>query len=63
MLQVVCQCWQDGVDVVVGIVEIYGCSEIVVLFDGFDVLLFVCIDYCGCMFVEFDLDGVFVWVL
>lgn len=33
------------------------------LFDGFDVLLFVCIDYCGCMFVEFDLDGVFVWVL
>ncbi|WP_325088513.1 DUF4118 domain-containing protein [Burkholderia contaminans] len=48
---------QEGVDVVVGIVETHGRSETAALLDGLDVLPLARIDYRGRTLAEFDLDG------
>ncbi|WP_321910695.1 DUF4118 domain-containing protein [Burkholderia cepacia] len=57
MLQAARQRLQEGVDVVVGIVETHGRSETAALLDGLDVLPLARIDYRGRMLAEFDLDG------
>ncbi|MGR3908020.1 DUF4118 domain-containing protein [Burkholderia sp. SR8] len=57
MLQAARQRLQDGVDVVVGIVETHGRSETAALLDGFDVLPLARIEYRGRTLGEFDLDG------
>ncbi|MBY4868734.1 sensor histidine kinase KdpD [Burkholderia sp. Bp9017] len=57
MLQAARQRLQDGVDVVVGIVETHGRSETAALLDGLDVLPLARIDYRGRTLAEFDLDG------
>ncbi|ONR77970.1 DUF4118 domain-containing protein [Burkholderia cenocepacia] len=57
MLQAARQRRQDGVDVVVGIVETHGRSETAALLDGLDVLPPARIDYRGRALAEFDLDG------
>ncbi|WP_175971473.1 sensor histidine kinase [Burkholderia sp. BCC0322] len=57
MLQAARQRLQEGVDVVVGIVETHGRSETAALLDGFDVLPLARIDYRGRTLTEFDLDG------
>ncbi|WP_175688561.1 sensor histidine kinase [Burkholderia anthina] len=57
MLQAARQRLQDGVDVVVGIVETHGRSETAALLDGLDVLPLARIDYRGRSLAEFDLDG------
>ncbi|WP_175916381.1 MULTISPECIES: sensor histidine kinase KdpD [unclassified Burkholderia] len=57
MLQAARQRKQDGVDVVVGIVETHGRSETAALLDGLDVLPLARIDYRGRTLAEFDLDG------
>ncbi|KVN00749.1 MULTISPECIES: sensor histidine kinase KdpD [unclassified Burkholderia] len=48
---------QEGVDVVVGIVETHGRSETATLLDGLDVLPLMQIDYRGRTIGEFDLDA------
>ncbi|RQV29078.1 sensor histidine kinase KdpD [Burkholderia cenocepacia] len=57
MLQAARQRVQEGVDVVVGIVETHGRSETAALLDGLDVLPPARIDYRGRPLAEFDLDG------
>ncbi|AXK66124.1 sensor histidine kinase KdpD [Burkholderia sp. IDO3] len=57
MLQAARQRLQDGVDVVVGIVETHGRSETAALLGGLDVLPLARIDYRGRSLAEFDLDG------
>lgn len=57
MLQAARQRLQDGVDVVVGIVETHGRGETAALLDGLDVLPLARIEYRGRMLAEFDLDG------
>ncbi|NHB11775.1 sensor histidine kinase [Burkholderia cepacia] len=57
MLQAARQRLQEGVDVVVGIVETHGRSETAALLDGLDVLPLARIDYRGRTLAEFDLDG------
>ncbi|WP_322024456.1 DUF4118 domain-containing protein [Burkholderia sp. BCC1977] len=57
MLQAARQRLQDGVDVVVGIVETHGRSETAALLDGLDVLPLAHIEYRGRTLAEFDLDG------
>ncbi|MDN7694530.1 DUF4118 domain-containing protein [Burkholderia cenocepacia] len=57
MLQAARQRRQEGVDVVVGIVETHGRSETAALLDGLDVLPPARIDYRGRPLAEFDLDG------
>ncbi|MET3820336.1 two-component system sensor histidine kinase KdpD [Burkholderia sp. PvR073] len=57
MLQAARQRLQDGVDVVVGIVETHGRGETAALLDGLDVLPLARIDYRGRTLAEFDLDG------
>ncbi|MDF3085156.1 DUF4118 domain-containing protein [Burkholderia sola] len=57
MLQAARQRVQEGVDVVVGIVETHGRSETAALLDGLDVLPPDRIDYRGRTLAEFDLDG------
>ncbi|WP_071334772.1 DUF4118 domain-containing protein [Burkholderia contaminans] len=57
MLQAARQRLQEGVDVVVGIVETHGRSETAALLDGLDVLPLAHIDYRGRTLAEFDLDG------
>ncbi|RQV16895.1 sensor histidine kinase KdpD [Burkholderia cenocepacia] len=57
MLQAARQRVQEGVDVVVGIVETHGRSETAALLDGLDVLPPARIDYRGRTLAEFDLDG------
>ncbi|WP_175834066.1 DUF4118 domain-containing protein [Burkholderia cenocepacia] len=57
MLQAARQRVQEGVDVVVGIVETHGRSETAALLDGLDVLPPARIDYRGRSLAEFDLDG------
>ncbi|MDN7906312.1 sensor histidine kinase KdpD [Burkholderia diffusa] len=57
MLQAARQRLQDGVDVVVGIVETHGRSETAALLDGLDVLPLARIEYRGRTLAEFDLDG------
>ncbi|QTD90698.1 sensor histidine kinase [Burkholderia anthina] len=57
MLQAARQRLQDGVDVVVGIVETHGRGETAALLDGLDVLPLARIDYRGRALAEFDLDG------
>ncbi|WP_322079097.1 DUF4118 domain-containing protein [Burkholderia cepacia] len=57
MLQAARQRLQEGVDVVVGIVETHGRSETAALLDGLDVLRLARIDYRGRTLAEFDLDG------
>ncbi|MGN7982010.1 DUF4118 domain-containing protein [Burkholderia sp. 22313] len=57
MLQAARQRLQDGVDVVVGIVETHGRGETAALLDGFDVLPLARLDYRGRTLAEFDLDG------
>ncbi|MGC3025658.1 DUF4118 domain-containing protein [Burkholderia sp. DN3021] len=57
MLQAARQRLQDGVDVVVGIVETHGRGETAALLDGLDVLPVARIDYRGRTLAEFDLDG------
>ncbi|MCW5120619.1 DUF4118 domain-containing protein [Burkholderia cenocepacia] len=57
MLQAARQRRQEGVDVVVGIVETHGRSETAALLDGLDVLPPARIDYRGRTLAEFDLDG------
>ncbi|WP_175885979.1 DUF4118 domain-containing protein [Burkholderia sp. BCC0044] len=57
MLQAARQRVQEGVDVVVGIVETHGRSETAALVDGLDVLPPARIDYRGRTLAEFDLDG------
>ncbi|AOR69185.1 two-component system sensor histidine kinase KdbD [Burkholderia stabilis] len=57
MLQAARQRLQDGVDVVIGVVETHGRSETVALLDGLDVLPPARIDYRGRTLAEFDLDG------
>ncbi|ABC36846.1 sensor histidine kinase [Burkholderia thailandensis] len=48
---------QEGVDVVVGIVETHGRSETASLLDGLDVLPLMQIEYRGRTIGEFDLDA------
>lgn len=48
---------QEGVDVVVGIVETHGRSETAALLDGLDVLPLMQIEYRGRTIGEFDLDA------
>lgn len=60
MLQAARQRLQEGVDVVVGIVETHGRSETAALLDGLDVLPLARIDYRGRTLAEFDLDGALV---
>ncbi|EDT40218.1 sensor histidine kinase [Burkholderia ambifaria] len=57
MLQAARQRLQDGVDVVVGIVETHGRGETAALLDGLDVLPLARIDHRGRTLAEFDLDG------
>ncbi|RQU36637.1 DUF4118 domain-containing protein [Burkholderia cenocepacia] len=57
MLQAARQRVQEGVDVVVGIVETHGRAETAALLDGLDVLPPARIDYRGRLLAEFDLDG------
>ncbi|AFQ47571.1 sensor histidine kinase [Burkholderia cepacia] len=57
MLQAARQRLQDGVDVVVGIVETHGRGETAALLNGLDVLPLARIDYRGRTLAEFDLDG------
>ncbi|MDN7702052.1 MULTISPECIES: DUF4118 domain-containing protein [Burkholderia] len=57
MLQAARQRVQEGVDVVVGIVETHGRAETAALLDGLDVLPSARIDYRGRTLAEFDLDG------
>ncbi|KVD50405.1 sensor protein KdpD [Burkholderia sp. ABCPW 11] len=57
MLQAARQRRQEGVDVVVGIVETHGRGETAALLDGLDVLPPARIDHRGRTFAEFDLDG------
>ncbi|MCA8424346.1 DUF4118 domain-containing protein [Burkholderia seminalis] len=57
MLQAARQRLQEGVDVVVGIVETHGRGETAALLDGLDVLPLARIDYRGRTLAEFDLDG------
>ncbi|MBR8509497.1 DUF4118 domain-containing protein [Burkholderia cenocepacia] len=57
MLQAARQRVQEGVDVVIGIVETHGRSETAALLDGLDVLPPARIDYRGRPLAEFDLDG------
>ncbi|KAG8152084.1 sensor histidine kinase [Burkholderia catarinensis] len=57
MLQAARQRRQEGVDVVVGIVETHGRGETAALLDGLDVLPLARIDYRGRTLAEFDLDG------
>ncbi|MGU7771250.1 DUF4118 domain-containing protein [Burkholderia sp. MR1-5-21] len=57
MLQAARQRKQDGVDVVVGIVETHGRSETAALLDGLDVLPLTRIEYRGRKLAEFDLDA------
>ncbi|MBN3835342.1 DUF4118 domain-containing protein [Burkholderia sp. Ac-20344] len=57
MLQAARQRQQEGVDVVVGIVETHGRSETAALLDGLDVLPLARIDYRGRTLAEFDLDA------
>jgi len=57
MLQAARQRRQEGVDVVVGIVETHGRAETAALLDGLDVLPPARIDYRGRTLAEFDLDG------
>ncbi|WP_175728304.1 DUF4118 domain-containing protein [Burkholderia ambifaria] len=57
MLQAARQRLQDGVDVVVGIVETHGRGETAALVDGLDVLPLARIEYRGRTLAEFDLDG------
>lgn len=57
MLQAARQRLQDGVDVVIGVVETHGRSETAALLDGLDVLPPARIDYRGRTLAEFDLDG------
>ncbi|WP_175766034.1 sensor histidine kinase [Burkholderia ambifaria] len=57
MLQAARQRLQDGVDVVVGIVETHGRGETAALLDGLDVLMLARIEYRGRTLAEFDLDG------
>ncbi|MDN7913818.1 DUF4118 domain-containing protein [Burkholderia cepacia] len=57
MLQAARQRLQEGVDVVVGIVETHGRSETAALLDGLDVLPLARIDNRGRTLAEFDLDG------
>ncbi|RQR34026.1 sensor histidine kinase KdpD [Burkholderia sp. Bp9143] len=57
MLQAARQRRQDGVDVVVGIVETHGRGETAALLDGLDVLPLARIEYRGRTLAEFDLDG------
>ncbi|ACA91469.1 MULTISPECIES: sensor histidine kinase [Burkholderia cepacia complex] len=57
MLQAARQRVQEGVDVVVGIVETHGRAETAALLDGLDVLPPARIDYRGRTLAEFDLDG------
>ncbi|HDR9798829.1 TPA: DUF4118 domain-containing protein [Burkholderia cenocepacia] len=57
MLQAARQRVQEGVDVVVGIVETHGRVETAALLDGLDVLPPARIDYRGRPLAEFDLDG------
>ncbi|KVL32409.1 DUF4118 domain-containing protein [Burkholderia sp. MSMB1835] len=57
MLQAARQRRQEGVDVVVGIVETHGRGETAALLDGLDVLPLARIDHRGRTLAEFDLDG------
>ncbi|KWD74464.1 DUF4118 domain-containing protein [Burkholderia ubonensis] len=57
MLQAARQRRQEGVDVVVGIVETHGRSETAALLDGLDVLPLAKLDYRGRALAEFDLDA------
>lgn len=51
---------QQGVDVVVGIVETHGRAETAALLEGFEILPPRSIDYRGRTLHEFDLDGALV---
>ncbi|RQZ14441.1 sensor histidine kinase KdpD [Burkholderia sp. Bp9031] len=57
MLQAARQRLQDGIDVVVGIVETHGRGETAALLDGLDVLPLARIEHRGRTLAEFDLDG------
>lgn len=57
MLQAAHQRRQEGVDVVVGIVETHGRSETAALLDGLDVLPLARLDHRGRTLAEFDLDA------
>ncbi|KVV58604.1 sensor protein KdpD [Burkholderia territorii] len=57
MLQAARQRRQEGVDVVVGIVETHGRNETAALLDGLDVLPLARIEHRGRTLGEFDLDG------
>lgn len=50
-----------GVDLVVGLVEIYGCIDIQVLLEGLLQLLLKDVVYYGYVLQEMDLDVVLVW--
>ncbi|WP_296653274.1 DUF4118 domain-containing protein [Paraburkholderia sp.] len=57
MLQAARRRAEEGIDVVVGIVETHGRSETAALIDGFDVLPRAQIAYRGRQIAEFDLDA------
>lgn len=47
-----------GIDVVVVVVEIYGCNKIVKLFEGIEMILLCYVEYWGVRFFEFDVEVV-----
>ena len=57
MLQAARRRREEGVDVVVGIVETHGRKETLALLDGLDVLPLAHIEYRGRKLGEFDLDA------
>jgi two-component system, OmpR family, sensor histidine kinase KdpD len=57
MLQAARRRKEDGVDVVVGIVETHGRKETLALIDGLEVIAPARIEYRGRLLAEFDLDA------
>ncbi len=57
MLQAARRRMEEGVDVVVGLVETHGRKETLALVDGFDILAPARIEYRGRQLAEFDLDA------
>ncbi|BAN26626.1 sensor histidine kinase [Caballeronia insecticola] len=57
MLQAARRRQEEGVDVVVGVVETHGRKETLALLDGLDTLPAARIDYRGRLLAEFDLDA------
>ncbi|CAB3714923.1 sensor histidine kinase [Trinickia soli] len=57
MLQAARRRWEEGVDVVVGIVETHGRKETLALLEGLEAIAPAAIEYRGRQLAEFDLDA------